>query len=187
MHLALHSAPPAESHAAQLLGPWHPLTRALDRRLSLRCEVVVLGAILVGALAGVAEGARGAIAVVLAAGFAGLPAGFRLLLEVRRECSRLLDLEHRQREAEWFVRVADGRDLGLGVPGRVPPLIDDRVARAALAELLGVAAELRGEQPGVEGVALVEQIACEPWSPLFGQDERALREVLCRARFLLSA
>lgn len=210
MHLALYSAPPVESSAARLLGTAHPLTRAFDRRSCLRLEIVVLGAVLVGAFAALAEGDRGAIVVVLAAGLASLPAVFRLLVvgtqihglllelivegrgslplaEVQRECSRLLDVRRREREAGWLERVASGRDLGLGVPGRVPPLIDARVARAARDELLAVAKGLRGERPAVEGVALVQQIACEPWSPLFGQDSRAFREMLSRARFLLSA
>ena len=109
------------------------------------------------------------------------------LREVQTERSRLLDVRRRQREAEWLTRVADGRDLGLAAPGRGPALISARVATAARTELWAVAAALAGERPPAEGVALAEQIAREPWSPLYGQDARALREALSRARFLLAA
>ena len=33
----------------------------------------------------------------------------------------------------------------------------------------------------------MEQIAREPWSPLYGEDVGALREALARVRFLLAA
>jgi hypothetical protein len=209
MHLAIHSPPLAESPAARLLGPEHPLTRAIDRRASLRLEIAVVGAVLTAALVAVGDGAHAAVAVAVGAVLAGAVAGFRMLLtsteirslvlvllaegcgslplrEVQSERSRLLDVQRRQREADWLVRVADGRDLGFGVARRGQTIISPRVARAARSELLAVAAALRDETPAVEGIALAEQVAREPWSPLYGQDTRALREALARARFLLA-
>jgi hypothetical protein len=52
---------------------------------------------------------------------------------------------------------------------------------------LEIAVALTTDEPGVAGLALLEQLACEPWSPLFGEDARALREALSRVRFLLAA
>jgi hypothetical protein len=209
MHLAIHSPPLAESPAARLLGPEHPLVRAIDRRSSLRLETAVVGVVLAAALVAVGEGAHAAVAVAAGAAVAGAVSGFRMLLtlteirslvldllaegcgslplrEVQDERSRLLDVRRRQREADWLVRVADGRDLGFGDARRGQTIISPRLARAARGELLAVAAALRAETPAVAGVALAEQVAREPWSPMYGQDARALREALARVRFQLS-
>jgi hypothetical protein len=66
-------------------------------------------------------------------------------------------------------------------------LISARVAKGARDELLAVAAVLRDDTSAVQGLALAEQIAREPWSPLYGQDTRALWEACSRARYLSSA
>ena len=210
MHLAIHFPSLAESPAARLLGSDHPLARALDRRACRRVELAVAGVVLAGAVVAVGEGVRAAATVAIGAAVAAVLAGVRTLVtlaqvrslvlellvegrerlplrEVQTERSRLLDVRRRQREADWLKRVADGRDLVLAAPGRGPALISARVATAARSELSAVAAALASEQPAVEGVALAEQIAREPWSPLYGQDARALREALSRARFLLAA
>jgi hypothetical protein len=210
VQIATHFPPLAASPAARLLGSEHPLARALDRRASLQVELAVAGVVLACAVVAVGEGVRAAAAVALGAVVAGVVAGMRLLVtlaqvrslvlellvegrerlplrEVQAERSRLLDARRRRREAAWLARVADGKDLGLAAPGRGPALISARVATAVQTELLAVAAALDSEQPPVEGVALAEQIAREPWSPLYGQDARALREALSRARFLLAA
>jgi hypothetical protein len=94
------------------------------------------------------------------------------LREVQAERSRLLDARRRRREAVWLARVADGKELGLAAPGRGPALISASVATAVQTELLPAAAALDSERPAVEGVAFAEQIAREPWSPLYGQDAR---------------
>jgi hypothetical protein len=210
VHLTIHFPPLAESRAARLLGSEHPLARVLDRRSALRLELGVAGVLLTAAVIAVGAGARGAAAVAIGAVVAVAVAGARMLLmstrirslvlellvdgrgsvplrEVQTERSRLLDVRRRRREAEWLVRVADGRDLGLAGVGGGPALISARVVKGARTELLAVAAVLRDETSPVEGLALVEQIARGPGSPLYGRDTRALREALWRARFLLSA
>jgi hypothetical protein len=50
-----------------------------------------------------------------------------------------------------------------------------------------VATALAREADGVAGLALLEQLVSEPWSPLFGDDIEALRQALSRVRFLLAA
>jgi hypothetical protein len=210
VHLTIHFPPLSESPAAELLGSEHLLARALDRRSALRLELVVAGVLLTAAVVAVDEGARGAAAVALGAVVAVAVAGVRMLLtltgirslvlellvegreslplrEAQAERCRLLDVRRREREAEWLVRVADGRDLGLCAAGGGPALISARVAKGARDELLAVAAVLRDETSAVQGLACAEQIAHEPWSPLYGQDTRALREACSRARFLSSA
>jgi hypothetical protein len=210
VHLTIHFPPLSESLAAELLGSEHPLARAFDRRSALRLELTVAGVLLTAAVVAVAEGARGAAAVALGAVVAVAVAGVRMLLtltairslvlellvagrgsvplrEVQAERSRLLDVRRRQREAEWLVRVADGRDLGLPAAGGGPALISARVAKGARDELLAVAAVLRDDTSAVQGLALAEQIARESWSPLYGQDTRALREACSRARYLSAA
>ena len=210
MHLALHFPPLAESPASRLLGIEHPLVRALDRRSALRVEFAVAGVVLAAAVVAVGEGIRAAAAVAIGAAVAVAVAGVRMLLpltrirslvlellvegrgrmplpEVQAVRCRLLDARRRRREAEWLVRVADGRDLGLSARGGGAALISARVAKGARCELLAVAAGLHDETAAVEGLALVEQIAREPWSPLYGHDARALREALSRARILMAA
>jgi hypothetical protein len=210
VHLTIHFPPLSESLAAELLGSEHPLARALDRRSALRLELAVAGVLLTAAVVGVGEGARGAAAVALGAVVAVAVAGVRMLLtstrirslvlellvegresvplrEVQAERCRLRDVRRRQRDADWLVRVADGRDLGLAAPGGGSALISARVVKGARDELLAVAAVLRDDTSAVQGLALAEQIAREPWSPLYGRDTRALREACSRARYLSSA
>jgi hypothetical protein len=206
VHLAIRTPPLAESPAAHLLGCAHPLTRALDRRTSLRIEMVVLSAVVGGSLIAIASGAHAAMPVAIAAGVVEGAAFLRLmavgtnihslvlalmvdaraslpLAELEKERARLLDARRRRRDAQWLERVADGADLGFGIPS----LINPRVASGARIELLAVAAALSRGERGVAGLALLEQIAREPWSPLYGEDVGALREALARVRFLLSA
>jgi hypothetical protein len=210
VHLAIRLSPLVESPAARLLGSVHPLARALDRRTSLHLEMLVVGVLLGGSLIAFASGASSAMPVGLAAGFLAVLTWFRLMLlrmwihglvlelfvagrgrlplaEVQRERGRLLDVRRRRLQAQWLQRVADGRDLGFGLPGRVPPLISARLAAGVRTELLEVGVALTADEPGVAGLALLEQLAYEPWSPLFGEDVRATREALSRVRFLLAA
>jgi hypothetical protein len=205
VHLAIRSSPLVESPAARLLGRAHPLSQALDRRASLRVEIVVLSTVLGGSLTALAGGAEAAMPVALPAMLVAALAVLRLvtvravirslvltllvegrgalpLVELQQERARLLDAERLRRVAQWLRRVADGSDLGFGIPS----LIDPRVAAGARTELLDVAAALSRDERGVAGVALLEQIACEPWSPLFGDDAEALQEALARVRFLLA-
>ena len=210
MHLAIRSSPLVESPAVWLLGEAHPLVRSLDRRVTLRLELLVVGALLLGSLLGVAGGVHWALPVALAAGLAATSTWFRLMLtsalirslvlellvegrerlglaELQKARRRLLDVRHRRTQAQWLGRVAAGRDLGFGLPRRVPPLISPRVAAGARCELLDVAAALARGADGVAGLALLEQLASEPWSPLFDDDVQAVREALSRVRFLLAA
>ena len=209
MHLAIHPPGVVESPAARLLGSGHPLVRALDRRASLHVAAVAVGAMLCGSALLAARGGDSALAVALAAGVVEALTCLRLMLaateihslvlgllvegrerlplpEVQKERARLLDARRRRREAQWLERVANGTDLGFGLPGRVPPLISPSVAARARVELLQVAAAVSRDQAGVAGLALLELLVTEPWSPLYGDDPRALREALARVRFLAS-
>jgi hypothetical protein len=100
--------------------------------------------------------------------------------------ARLLDAGRRRGEAQWLERVANGTDLGFGVPGRVPALISPGVAAGVRIELLQVAAAISSGQAGIAGLASLRLLATEPSSPLYGEDPRVLREALSRVRFLLS-
>jgi hypothetical protein len=210
VHLAIRSSPLVESPAARLLGEAHPLVRSLDRRATLHLELLVVGALLLGGLLGVAGGVHAGLPVALAAGVAGTSTWLRLMLaialirslvlellaegreslplaELQKARCRLLDVRHRRTQAQWLERVAAGRDLGFGLPPRVPPLISPLIAAEARCELLDVAAALARGAQGVAGLALLEQLASEPWSPLFDDDVQAVREALSRVRFLLAA
>ena len=207
MHLAIHPPRLVETRAARLLGPGHPLVRALERRASLHVAAVAVGAMLYGSLILAARGGHSATPVALAAGVVEALTCFCLMLatteirslvlgllvegrerlplpELQKERARLLDARRRRREAQWLARAANGTDLGFGLPGRVPPLISPSVAARARLELLQVAAAVSRDQAGVAGLALLELLATEPWSPLYGDDPRALREALSRVRFL---
>ena len=209
VHLAIHSFHPLESPAARLLGSGHPLVRALDWRVLLHVAALVVGALLISSLAFVARGADWATAVAVSAGVVEAVTCLGLMLaaaeirgvvlvllvegrerlplrEVQRERARLLDTRRRRREARWLERVASGTELGFGLPGRAPPLISPSVAARARGELLRVAAAISRDQAGVAGLALLQLLATEPWSPLYGDDPRALQEALARVRFLAS-
>ena len=209
MHLAIHPPRSLESSAAEHLGLGHPLVRALDRRASLHVAALVVGAMLCGSLALAARGADWATALAVSAAVVQAVTCLGLMLaaaeisslvlgllvegrerlplpEVQKERARLLDARRRRREAQWLERVASGTDLGFGLPGRVPPLISPSVAARARIELLQVAAAISRDQAGVAGLALLQLLATEPWSPLYGDDARALREALARVRFLAS-
>ena len=209
MHLATHPPGVVESPAARLLGSVHPLVRALERRASLHVAAVAVGAMLSGSALLAARGGDSAIAVALVAGVVEAPTCFRLMLatteirslvlsllvegrgrlplpDAQKERARLLGARRRRREAQWLERVANGTDLGFGIPGRVPPLISPSVAVRARIELLQVAGAISRDQAGVAGLALLQLLATEPWSELYGDDPRALREASARVRFLAS-
>jgi hypothetical protein len=71
---------------------------------------------------------------------------------------------------------------------RIPasrPLFNVRLIRAVAPELRRIASLLRGEQPCVRGVAVVEWLLTSPATPLYDRDVGALRQELGRARYLL--
>jgi hypothetical protein len=104
---------------------------------------------------------------------------------VVRELDRLADMRTRARLAESYECLFEE---GLGVrrrPSRALPMVRPSVGAAVLSELGPVAALLRSERPGLDGVALAERILVDGASPLYGEDVAALREELRRASSLL--
>ena len=107
------------------------------------------------------------------------------LQPVVRERQRLLDPVHRERLARSLdvIRTEAGRPPGKC--HRIRPLYSVRVVRAVSSEL-GQAAELVRNGGGLCGLARAEQLVTDGHSPLYGDDEVALRHELDRIHFLLA-
>ena len=104
---------------------------------------------------------------------------------VVREQERLADVKTRARLAKTYECLFEE---GLGVrrrPLRALPMVRPSVGAAVLSELGSVAALLRSERPGLDGVASAERLLIDGASPLYGEDVAALRDELERACSLL--
>jgi hypothetical protein len=188
-----------------LLGPGHPLARALEARRREAERVIAATAILVGAgTAGVVTAApepslliAAAIAMVtfgcrlalvfekvrLEARQAIIDGRHRLPLEcVRAERDRLTDARLHTHLAAWV------RGLTCGAEGSAAlPVWSVGAVRAVRTELREVALLLEAGHAGIRGVAMLEHLLTSGVLPLYGDDPRALAEELGRIRYHLCA
>jgi hypothetical protein len=70
-------------------------------------------------------------------------------------------------------------------PGPVRPLFNRRVVAEVAPELATIAALLRRDHTGEQGVAMIERLVVDGGSPLYRDDVEALREELHRVHYLL--
>jgi hypothetical protein len=194
---------------SSLLGPTHPLTRALrDSRAvarQARAVAMLLAAALTAALNGLAwawAGAIGAAVVLLGLGAVAVAVrtranwaareviadgGERLpLAPIERERARLLDEGTRSNLAASLERMLDQSTTTTrrNSPA-LRPLFDVGVVRAVDEDLRALARDLRAEPASARGIALTEELVTWGGSKLHGHELAPLREELRRARYLL--
>jgi hypothetical protein len=196
---------------SSLLGPTHPLTRAMrDGRAVLRQArgvAMVLAAALTAALNGLAwawAGVAGSIAVLLGLGGAALAlrlrarwaareviadGGERLpLAPIERERARLLADATRSTLASSLERMLAQAAATTGrlAPPSLRPVFDVGVVQSLADDLGALATALRDRPASARGVALVEQLVTWGGSSLYRGDVSRLREELGRVRYLLA-
>lgn len=187
---------------AEVLGPGHPLARALDLRCVLRRQSAATGLVLVASATSVSLGVDWASPFLVAAGVVELVLGALLiavatlsrdqardlLIEGRdvdlpmlaRERRRLLAPRHREALAaslEDLVRCAERCERP---PSRARPVYEASLVRQFAPELLAVAGDLRATSVGVSGVARVERPLTIGTSPLYGTASDQLRAELAQ-------
>jgi hypothetical protein len=194
---------------AAVLGPAHPLTRAMQAGHGVARRALVVAMTRAAAITASVSGIAWAPAVALAAAvvLAGLGAvalRFRLhanqaardliaggrealpLAPVQRERRRLLGARNRTALATSLERLSAQATTS---PSRFAPnppaLFDVRVARQVADELRSIAAALRAGPASARGIALVEHLASWGGSSLYGHDVEPLRDDLGRVRYLL--
>jgi hypothetical protein len=118
---------------------------------------------------------------LIVAGRASLP-----LACLGRVRGRLLDPHTWEQLAESLDEVVELAALRRPRPGAPRPLCDVRVIRAVAPDLSQIASLLRGAQPSVRGVALVDWLLTSAATPLYGASAEPLRQELGRARYLLT-
>jgi hypothetical protein len=139
-------------------------------QVALSCRVAALRA-----------GRRDLCLELIANGRAELP-----LACVERLCRRLVAGRRGEQLASWIDQMVDAAAHPQRLAVGPRPLADVRLIRAVAPELRQVASLLRGGDPCVRGVALVEWLLTSPATPLYGMDVEPLRQELVRARYLLS-
>jgi hypothetical protein len=205
-HDGLRARPATESAAAgDLLGPDHPLTRALESSQTAVEQVVVLLVVEAFAAGLLSHGAAFGWPLLIAAAFVQIVLLARLALareSVQEESRDLiiercapLDLASVERERR---RLADPRqrdELARSIERLVvqaaaiyrAPNMPLHLAREVEPELREIAALLRGDTTDVVAVALMERLITFAGSALYGFDERKLRDALARIRCRLRA
>ena len=207
----LHLSSEGETTARSLLGPGHPLTRALTLQRTLAMQILVVIAVVVLGLVGVLSRGTGAVLVVIAASVVGvalvvsslvarglvrervqelIAAGFEtralpvLELERRRLGSRR-ERERLARSLEGYVRDAESWD---DIWWSFRPVVEPRCLRVVASQARETAELLRSDRADVRGVAATARLLVDgTTSPLFLGDEELLRHELDRIRALLGA
>jgi hypothetical protein len=195
---------------SSILGPSHPLTRAMRDSAAVvrqaRAVAMVLAATLTAGLNGLAwawAGTGGAIAVLAGLGVTAIAlrvraswaareviagGGERLpLAPIERERARLLADRTRSTLAASLERILTEARATRGRfdPPSTRPLFDVRVVQAVDEDLRVVAADLRSGPASARGIALAEQLVTWGGSELHGHELEPLREQLRRVRYLL--
>ena len=195
---------------SSLLGPTHPLTRAMRDSGAVtrqsRAVATLLAGALIAALNGLAwawAGVAGAAAVLAGLGVAALAVrvrarwaareviadgGERLpLAPIARERTRLLAQDTRSTLAGTLERmlVQAGTTPGRLAPPSLRPVFDVGVVRALAEDLRALATALRDGPASARGVALAEQLVTWGGSSLYGHGVEPLRAELGRLRYLL--
>jgi hypothetical protein len=196
--------------ALSILGPTHPLTRAMRDGAAVvrqaRAVVLVLAATVTAALNGLAwawAGTAGALAVL--AGLGGVALAVRVrakwaareviaeggerlpLAPIERERARLLADGTRSTLATSLERMLAqaGATTGRLAPPALRPVFDIRVVQALADDLGALAVALRDGPCTARGVALAEQLLTWGGSSLYGHDVVPARAAVGRARYLL--
>ena len=193
--------------AQKLLGPGDPLFRVLVRLTETFDQMCSAGLIVCAAAVWLAEGGPWGLELVVASVLTLLLLGGRLatliaernelvlgliirggrelpLVAIERLRRRLLDRRTRQRLAHTIAAIRDASARPAFVGG-VP--VNSSVMRAVERDLADVIALLGAEHAGIRGIARAYRLLGGPASPLFGDDEQALREELHQIQFLLRA
>lgn len=212
MNLTSHVTHPpgnASSAAVALLGTAHPLSRTLERIDAAGYQLLVAIALLMGTCVTLIAGVPSTLPVAVGAalGAVGLAARLLILLDDRRRCvldlladgrsdlplplvehaaERLRSEHHRQQ----LIATIDGL-LDAPRPFQIVTypwrFVHGDLVSSARIELRAIARDL--DEPGVSvrGIALLEQLMFDGTSPLHGEDPRAARDALRRARYRLEA
>jgi hypothetical protein len=149
--------------------------------IRLLCTALVVELVLLMLFALARQLHREHVLQLIAGGRAGLP-----VEEIAREAQRLVTPAHRAQLAERLERALDEavRWHQLPVASRPPPGI--RVLCAFAPEVRAIAGQLRGGQPALPGVAVLELFSTGGYgSALYAGDQDLLREHLWRIRYLL--
>jgi hypothetical protein len=195
---------------ASLLGPTHPLTRAMRDSGAVtrqaRAVAMLLAASVTAALSGLTwawAGVVGAVLVMAGLGVASLAVrvrarwaareviadgGERLpLAPIERERERLLAEGTRSTLAGSLERMLlqAGATTGRLAPPSVRPVFDAGVVGALADDLRALAMALRDGPASARGVALAEQLVTWGGSSLYGHGVEPLRAELGRLRYLL--
>jgi hypothetical protein len=194
---------------SSLLGPTHPLTRAMRDGTAVtrqaRGVAMVLAAALTAALNGLAwawAGAAGSVAVLGALGGAAIAVRLRAnwaareviadggerlpLAPIERERARLLADGTRTTLATSLERMlVQAAATTRRAPPALHPMFDVGVVQAVAEDLRALAAVLRTGPATARGVALTEQLVTWGGSELHGRELEPLREQLNRVRYLL--
>jgi hypothetical protein len=194
---------------SSVLGPTHPLTRAMCDSAAVarraRAVAMLLAAALTASLNGLAwawAGVAGAVAVLVGLGGAALAVrvrarwaareviaggGERLpLAPIERERARLLADGTRSTLAASLERMlAQSTATTRLAPSAVRPMFDVGVVRAVAEDLRALARDLRAGPASARGIALAEELVTWGGSKLHGHELEPLREELRRVRYLL--
>jgi hypothetical protein len=206
-HDGFHTRPATESAAAgELLGPDHPLARALEAWQTGIEQVVVLVVVEAFAAGLLSRGASSGLPLLIAAALVQVVIIARLALmrtrvheqcreliierrasadlaSVERERRRLADPRCRCELARSLERLAE-RAAATTAMGPNMPL---HFAREVEPELREIATLLRADTTDVVGVARTERLITFAGSALYGDDERRLRDELAQIRYRLLA
>jgi hypothetical protein len=194
----------AGQSARAVLGPAHPLSRAIAAATGVGRQWVTCAAILAGSIIALLEGHRWAT-ILIASSMLVLAALSVLLLTLKQRVSdRAIDLiaggretlpittvqRHRQRllarrrrttlanNLETMIRQATARPKIITRGSR--PLFDTRVIALVATELRAVIRLLQSTNPPARGVALTDRLITDGHSPCYGHEVNALRDELDR-------
>jgi hypothetical protein len=195
--------------ATSLLGPAHPLIRATQAVADGARQWRICAAVLAGAIIARLEDHPWATALSLSAGIVLLTLSILVLALVQRLRDRATELiaegretlpiavVQRQRQRlltpkrrKILARTLDTMVRQATTPPKIRtagtrPLFDPRVVASVAADLRAVIASLETQHAHARGVALTEQLIIDGGSPLYGHNEKRLREELHRVRYLL--
>ena len=201
-------APPRSASA--VLGSDHPLARATDALDSVVRQSLAVAAVLVGSiidlLAGLTWAATlAASAAIVLVGLTVIATACRqtqrdralaLILEgrenvpvaaVQRQRRRLLDPRTRATLARNLAVMIEQASTRRGFQAcRICPLFDRAVIRAVADDLRAVIRLLGSDHAPVRGVAVVEHLLTDAFSPLYGNQAEPLRQELHRIGHLLT-
>ena len=202
--IAARAGGAAPRSASAVLGSDHPLARATEALDGVVRQSLAVAAVLVGSGIDLMDGRAWAatlaasatiVLLILTAVAAACKQTQRdralaLILEgresvpvaaVQRQRRRLLDPRTRTTLARNLAEIIDQASPCRGLRAcRICPLFERAVVRAVADDLRAIIRLLGSEQAPVRGVALVEHLLTDAFSPLYGNQAEPLREELHR-------